>query len=47
MDVEHAVDGRDDHAEVGQGVPELGDVEAHLKLVPALVRIRSSTHLGF
>ena len=42
MDVEHAVDGRDDHAEVGQGVPELGDVEAHLKCVPASVRILRS-----
>ncbi len=30
VDVEHAVDGGDDHADIGQRVPELGNVEAHL-----------------
>jgi hypothetical protein len=30
VNVEHAVDGGDDHADVSQRVPELGNVETHL-----------------
>ena len=30
LHVEHAVDGGNDHAQVGQRVPELGDEKAHL-----------------